>query len=197
MSWIETPSRPFESFSAAARAVRLAGCRRLADELDRNALEAFRILLRRGAALGVRRLDLLAIGFEDLAVRLVRPERLAVGQQEVAGEARLHIDHVADGAELLDPLEQDDFHCSRSLFHDVGEKAEMPRALDRLGELALLLGRHRGDAAGDDLAALGHEALEQADVLIVDPGSVLAREGAALAAAADWARHALAPCLLP
>ncbi len=63
----------------------------------------------------------------------------------------------------------------------------MAGALDRLGQLALLLGGDRGDAAGDDLAALGDEALEQADVLIVDPGRILAGEGAGLAAAEKWA----------
>src|ERR1041385_5639101 len=65
----------------------------------------------------------------------------------------------------------------------------MTGALDRLGEFALLLGGNRGDAAGDDLAALGHEALQQTNVLIVDAGSVLRGEGAALAAAEEWAGH--------
>src|SRR3954447_27018400 len=76
-----------------------------------------------------------------------------------------------------------------SLSHDVGEEAQMARALDRLGELALLLGRDGGDAAGDDLAALRDEALEQADVLIVDAGRILAGERAGLAAAEKWACH--------
>src|SRR4051812_14671625 len=76
-----------------------------------------------------------------------------------------------------------------SLLHDVGEEAEMARALDRLGELALLLGRDGGDAAGNDLAALRDEALEQADVLIVDAGGVLAGKGAGLAAAEKGACH--------
>src|SRR3712207_4762886 len=81
----------------------------------------------------------------------------------------------------------------RSLFHDVGEKAEVAGALDRGGQLALLLAGNGGDPARDDLAALGDEALEQADVLIVDEGSVLAREGAALAAAEKWACHGAGP----
>jgi hypothetical protein len=54
---------------------------------------------------------------------------------------------------------------------------------------SLLLGADRGDAARDDLASLGDEALEQADVLVIDLRRILAREGAALAAAEKWACH--------
>src|SRR3546814_1988839 len=71
----------------------------------------------------------------------------------------------------------------------------MARALDRLRQLALLLGGNRSDAAGDDLAALGHKALEQTDVLIVDLRRVLAGKGAGLAATEKWACHVLMPFL--
>ena len=47
------------------------------------------------------------------------------------------------------------------LADHVGQQAEEARALDRLREFALLLGRHRGDAARHDLAALGDVALQQ------------------------------------
>src|SRR3954471_24248614 len=77
------------------------------------------------------------------------------------------------------------------LFHDVGQEPEMPGALDRLGELALPLGRHGGDPRRHDLAALRDEALEQADILVVDLGGVLAREGTGLAAAKEGAAHRL------
>src|SRR3546814_5379103 len=72
----------------------------------------------------------------------------------------------------------------------------MARALDRLRQLALLLGGNRSDAAGDDLAALGHKALEQTDVLIIDLRRVLAGKGAGLAATEKWACHVLMPFLL-
>src|SRR5258708_31089041 len=49
-----------------------------------------------------------------------------------------------------------------SLRDHVGQQRQEAGALDRLGEFALLLGRHRGDAARHDLAALGGEALEKA-----------------------------------
>src|SRR5947209_5004391 len=78
-----------------------------------------------------------------------------------------------------------------SLFHEVREKAEVPGALDGARELALLLGRDRGDARGDDLAALGDEPLEQAHVLVIDLWRVLAGEGAGLAAAEECASHLL------
>ena len=59
-------------------------------------------------------------------------------------------------------------HASRrpngrsALADHVGQQAQEARALDRLGELALLLGRHRRDPARHDLAALGHVALQAA-----------------------------------
>src|SRR3546814_13144782 len=92
---------------------------------------------------------------------LVGAQRLAARQEEVAGKAVLHGDHVTDEAQLLDPFKQDDLHDWPSLFHDEGQEADMARALDRLRQLALLLGGNRSDAAGDELSALGHKALEQ------------------------------------
>src|SRR5258708_25816272 len=67
------------------------------------------------------------------------------------------------------------------LLHAVGQEAEIARALDGLRQLALLLGRPRGDAARHDLAALGDEALQQLHVLVVDLGRVRPREGARFA----------------
>src|SRR3546814_10578377 len=69
--------------------------------------------------------------------------------------------------------------CLPSLLHEIGQQAQMTGALDRLGEFALFLRAHRGDARGNDLAALGDEALKQADVLVIDPGCILRGEGAA------------------
>src|SRR6185369_8191150 len=83
---------------------------------------------------------------------------------------------------------------SPSLLHEVGQEADVPGALDRLAQLTLLLGRNRGDAARDDLATLGHEALQETHVLVVDLGRVLARERAGLAAAEKRTGHGL--CLL-
>src|SRR5215469_16583412 len=65
---------------------------------------------------------------------------------------------------------------ARSLGDYVGQERQEAGALDRLGELALLLGRDRGDAAWHDLAALGNEALEEPHVLVVDLRCVGARE---------------------
>src|SRR5262245_59631185 len=63
----------------------------------------------------------------------------------------------------------------------IGQEPEKARPLDGARELALLLGRHGGEAARHDLAALRDVALEQAHVLIVDLGRTLAGERAALA----------------
>src|SRR3546814_9436216 len=65
-----------------------------------------------------------------------------------------------------------------SLLHDVGEQADVARTLDRLRQLTLLLGGHRGDPRRDDLAALRQVTLEQADVLVIDDRCVLRGEGA-------------------
>src|SRR6185312_15713601 len=70
---------------------------------------------------------------------------------------------------------------ARLLLHEVGQEGEEAGALDRLGELALLLRGDRGDAARHDLAALRQEALQQLHVLVVDLRRVGAGEGAGLA----------------
>src|SRR5262245_47444506 len=70
---------------------------------------------------------------------------------------------------------------ARLLLQHVREERQKARALDRLGEGALLLRRHGRDAARHDLAALRDEALQQLHVLEIDLGRVLARERAALA----------------
>src|SRR5215470_8947976 len=67
---------------------------------------------------------------------------------------------------------------ARSLGDQVGQEAQEPGALDRLGEFALLLGRNRRNAARHDLAALRDEALQQPHVLVVDPGRIGAGERA-------------------
>ena len=67
----------------------------------------------------------------------------------------------------------------------VGQQSEKARALDRLRELALLLGGDRGDAARHDLAALGDVALQQPHVLVVDLRRIGAGERTGLAAAEE------------
>src|ERR1700728_1472853 len=84
-----------------------------------------------------------------------------------------------------------------SLADHVGQEAQKPRALDRLGELALLAGADRRDARGHDLAALGDVARQQANVLVVDLRRACAGKRARLAAAkkrsAGGASHQNAP----
>src|SRR4051794_14555079 len=82
------------------------------------------------------------------------------------------------------------FMCLAPLLHDVGEEGEEAGALDGLGQFALLLGRHRGDARGHDLAALGDVALQELHVLVVDLRRVGAGERAYLAAAEERAAGA-------
>src|SRR5258708_23684522 len=78
------------------------------------------------------------------------------------------------------------------LLHEIGQQGEETGALDRLGELALLLRRHRRDPARHDLAALGDEALQQLHVLVVDLGRGRPGEGAGFAAPEERAPTATA-----
>src|SRR5262245_38455712 len=71
------------------------------------------------------------------------------------------------------------------LLQQIGQEGEEARPLDRLGQQPLLLGGNGGDAAGDDLAALGQEALEQLHVLVVDLRRLIAGEGTGLAPAEE------------
>src|ERR1700726_879736 len=82
--------------------------------------------------------------------------------------------------------------AARRLFQGVGQEGEEARTLDRLGELALLLGRDGGDAARHDLAAFGNEALQQLDVLVVDLRRARPREGAGFATPEEGTARAAA-----
>src|SRR5688500_12724932 len=65
----------------------------------------------------------------------------------------------------------------------VGQQREEARALDGVGQLALVAGGGAGDARRDDLAGLVDEVLQDLDVLVVDPLDLLGGEAAELAAA--------------
>src|SRR5208282_5232420 len=75
--------------------------------------------------------------------------------------------------------------ASFELPYHIRQQAEEARTFDRLRQLTLLLGRHRGDAARHDLAALRHVALQQLDVLVVDLRRIGARERTGLAPAEE------------
>ena len=49
----------------------------------------------------------------------------------------------------------------------------MTGSLDSLGELTLMHCAGAGSAAGQDLAALGHEAAELSGILVIDSGSLI------------------------
>src|SRR5215467_4012587 len=72
-----------------------------------------------------------------------------------------------------------------SLPDQVRQKAEEARALDRTRKLALLLRRHRSNAAWNDLASLRDVPLQQLDVLVVDLRRVRPGERTGLAAAEE------------
>src|SRR3546814_11033875 len=76
---------------------------------------------------------------------------------------------------------------ARRLLQHVRKQRQEAGTLDRTRQLTLLLGRHGGDAARHDLAALRNEALQQARVLVVDLRRLRPGERAALAANAEGA----------
>ena len=65
--------------------------------------------------------------------------------------------------------------CQFRSRDQIRQQAEEARALDGLGQFALLLGRDGGDARGHDLAALGDVARQQPRVLVVDLRRIRAR----------------------
>ena len=89
---------------------RLPDFARLTDDHDGQAADPLGDPLRLLAALEVLRLELGALLLEARQVVLAGAQRLLLRQQEVAGEAGLHLHHVAHLSELFDTLEQDQFH---------------------------------------------------------------------------------------
>ena len=98
----------------ADRTVELAGFTGLADDHDGLAVEARGDAGGRFAALGIALFDRGALVFEPLAVGFGGAQRLLLRQEEVAGEAVLDGDFVADVADPADALEQNDFHLDVS-----------------------------------------------------------------------------------
>src|SRR5690606_36251151 len=81
-------------------------------------------------------------------------------------------------------------------LHGVRQQRKEARALDRLRQLALVLGRDRSDARRHDLAAFADVALQQAGVLVVDRRGVVAPERIDLPAAEKrFGRHGVVPFL--
>src|SRR2546430_16984502 len=78
----------------------------------------------------------------------------------------------------------------------VRQQREEARALDRLGELALIAGGGAGDGRRGDLAGLVDEGLQPVATLVVDPLALVGGAGAPVAPAAQ-APLALAPLVLP
>ena len=77
--------------------------------------------------------------------------------------------------------------CSLALE---GEEANVTRALDGAGQLALVLRADARDAARQDLATLGHELAQTHHVLVIDVLNLLRQEGADFATREATARTA-------
>src|SRR3954470_16117919 len=77
----------------------------------------------------------------------------------------------------------------------VRQQGHLPRVLDGLGDLALLLHGNAGDPTGSDLAAVRDELPQDVDVLVVDllDSRALERVLLLLGLANGWLRHRGAP----
>src|SRR5262249_52271990 len=74
----------------------------------------------------------------------------------------------------------------RLLADHVGQQSEKAGAFDGPRQLPLLLGGNRGNPTRHDLAALGHVALQEPHILVVDLRRIGAGKRAGLAAAKEW-----------
>src|SRR5580765_1565884 len=77
------------------------------------------------------------------------------------------------------------------LLRHIRNERDLPGALDRRLQLALVLGAGSGNAPRQDLAALGHERPDQLDVLVVDVVDLVRAELADLATAEQRAALSL------
>src|SRR3954470_8501530 len=77
----------------------------------------------------------------------------------------------------------------------VRQQRHLPRVLDGLGDLSLLLHRDAGDPTGTDLAPVRDELPQDVDVLVVDllDARALERVLLLLGLADGWLRHRGAP----
>src|SRR5262249_57846362 len=94
------------------RAVELAAFRRLAHHHEALAVELGRYFFRLAPLSKVARLEVGLHRLEARAVLLGGAERLAFGEQEIAGVTVLDTDDVTHLAEPADALQQDHFHFS-------------------------------------------------------------------------------------
>ena len=136
---VKPPGNRIGDVAGRDRAIKLAAVAGLAQQHEGLAVELARDLFGFFLALEIARFQLRALGFEIVEVGFGRAQRLLLRQQEVAGEAVLHLHHIAHLAELFDAFEQDHLHGCL-LLHDVGKQRHEARALDGVGEFALLLG---------------------------------------------------------
>ncbi len=70
------------------------------------------------------------------------------------------------------------------------QQGDVPGLLDGAGEAALVRGANAGEAPGNDLAALGHEALQETDIAVGDGIDLLGAELTDLLAAEELAASA-------
>jgi len=70
------------------------------------------------------------------------------------------------------------------------QQGDIAGLLDGAGEAALVRGANAGQAAGHNLAALGHKALQQADIAVRDRVNLLGAELADLLAPEELAAAA-------
>src|SRR4029453_8496559 len=87
------------------------------------------------------------------------------------------VTHLAPASDLRHVVEQDDLHARRLLLgRHVRQQGHRASTLDGVGELTLMAPTAARDAPRNDLAALGDEAAQTTDVLVVDEADLVCAE---------------------
>src|SRR3984957_18908343 len=177
--------RGFRNVGGADRAEQLAFRAGLGRQRQLEVLELDGARLRSGQLMVRLGLELVALRFELGDVGGCRHRGPAGGHQEIARIARLHLDAIADLAEVRDLLQQYDIHVlvPGLVLIGIRQQCQKPRAPDGELQLSLIVGPRTGDPARHDLAGFGDVALEGGQILVVDLLDVVGRESAELLAA--------------
>jgi hypothetical protein len=115
-----------------------------------------------------------------------RPRRFSFGIQKIAFRLKLALSHSRFRVRVSQRRNGSRWLVPRG----EGQQSDVAGLLDGASQTALMGGANAGETPGHDLAALGHEALQQADIAIRNRVDLLGAELADLLAAKELAATA-------
>ena len=155
------------------RAIKLAAVACLAEHDEPQALEllcySFSFLL----AVQVRGLKLSALLIEARHIIFCGAKSLALRRRKLRAITVAYFYDVAHLAEAANSFQENNLHGGALLFQHIRQEPEETGPLDGFGKLALLFRGDCRDPARHDLAALGNEALQKPNILIIDLSGAL------------------------